>query len=110
LFDIEQKQMTQHSHELPLRNKDDEMPISGINNGPSDVGCRPEILSNTGTNRNINHSVGRNSFNRSPNKEILKNISNELKELNRELMELCKTFKQGQFLTLGVIVSAYNKI
>jgi hypothetical protein len=105
LFDIEQKQMTQHSHELPLRNKDDEMPISGINNGPSDVGCRPEILSNTGTNRNINHSVGRNSFNRSPNEEMLKNISNELKELNREIRQLYTSIKNYQCLTLGVMVS-----
>ena len=97
--------MSQHVHELSHQNKDEGMSVSIIKNGPSCVANRPEILSHVDINRNTSRSAVRNSFNQSPNNEVLKTISNDLKDLHREITELCTNFRNYQYLTLGVAVS-----
>ncbi len=97
--------MSQHVHEFSHQNVDEQMPINVINNGASGVANRSEILSNLGTNRDTHHSAVRNSFSRSLNKQLLKTILDELKELNQEIIELDKKVQNFQYLALGFIVS-----
>jgi hypothetical protein len=97
--------MSQPVQELSHQNKDEEVPINVINNDPSGVANRPEILSNAGTNRNTSHSTVRSSSNRSLNKQLLKPILDELKKLNQGIIELNKKVEKIQYLTLGFIVS-----